>query len=102
MAGLPFCSARSRAIAAPDLHGGDVAETHGAAFAPLDHQVRELIHRVAARESHRVLAAADVDEPARHVVGVAGDLRDARNLDAELGSASRVEHDLQFFGGSRS
>ena len=85
------------AIAAPHLHRGDVAEPHRPAVAPLDHQVRELLHRIAAGESHRVLAAADVDEATRDVIGAAGHLRDARNLDAELGRARRVEHDLQLF-----
>ena len=85
------------AIAAPHLHGGDVAEPHRAAIAPLDHQIGELLHRIAARETHRVLAAADIDETTRDVIGAAGDLRDARDLDAELGRARRVEHDLQLF-----
>ena len=72
----------------------------GPAVAPLEHQVRELLDRVAAGEAHRVLAAADVDESARHVVGAARHLRDARNLDAELGGARRVEHDLQLLVGA--
>src|SRR6185436_8958623 len=84
------------AITALHLDGGDVAEPDRPAVAPLEHQVRELFDRVAAGESHRVLAATDVDESARDVVGAARHLRDARNLDAELGAARRVEHDLQF------
>ncbi len=66
------------------------------------HEIRELVHRVAARETHGVLAAADVDEAARDVIGAAGDLRDARDLDAELRGARRIEHDLQLFVGRRS
>ena len=88
------------AIAALHLDGGDVAEPDRAAVAPFEHQVRELVHRVTAREAHRVLAAADVDEAAGDVVGTARHLRDARDLDAELGGARRVEHDLQFLVGA--
>ena len=88
------------AIAALHLDGGDVAEPHRAAVAPFEHQVGELVHRIAAGEAHRVLAAADVDESARDVVGTARHLRDARDLDAELGGARRVEHDLQLLVGA--
>ena len=95
--GVAVLQREIRAVAAFHLDRGHVAETHRSAVAPFEHQVRELVDLVAAGEAHRVLAPADVDEAAGHVVGVASHLRDARNLDAELGGARRIEHDLQLF-----
>jgi hypothetical protein len=76
------------------LHRGHVAQAHGAAVAPLENQVGELIHGITARESHGVLPPADVDEAAGDVVRIAGHLRDTGDLDAQLRRARRIEDDL--------
>ena len=74
-------------------NGGDIREAHRPPVAPGQHQLAELLGRVAPGEAQRVLAPADVELTAGHIVGAGGAVGDIRNGNPERRRACQIHGD---------
>ena len=110
--GVAVLVGKTLALAAADMDIGNVAEMYGFAGAPLENEVLEIRDGIgfariellqtgrdgiAAAVFEAVAPAPNIDRSAGYVFRTGDLLRHFRNLNAELGGADRIEHDIELF-----